>query len=111
MIPSLLQRAFAKVGPPAVKCVEELLTVLRQGIVPRDNVRLETATGTAAGTANTEFTIDITALKLAKAPTYIITLDSSNGGVLYASSKGSWTSTSIKAKCTVASTVYMAWVI
>lgn len=111
MRPGLDQRFFQSLGQAAVKCIQDVLVLLRGELTLRDNVRFETVAVTFPGVADTEATIDISTLKLPQTPRWIVTLDSSNGGIAYQSSLGSWTASSIKAKCTKASTVAVIGVI
>lgn len=68
------------------------------------NVNMRGISVTTHAVANTETTVDITSLGLDYTPTDFMQYGSDNGGYIYPSNKGSWSSTSIKIKCTVAST-------
>ena len=66
------------------------------------NLKIWKATGTAPGSANTEFSI---AHGLGQVPLTIVGQDTNNGGLLYRSSTA-WTTTTVYLKCTEASSVY-----
>lgn len=85
--------------------LQQMLLVLRGNLNLHDQLSTNHAVDhTFGGVANTEEDVDISTLDLEWIPQYVVTLSSSNGGVVYASNVAAWTTATIKLKCTSAGT-------
>ncbi|CAB4164980.1 hypothetical protein UFOVP1537_41 [uncultured Caudovirales phage] len=81
--------------------VKDILQVINGKIDLADNVFCCIVTATAHATPNTEFSVTH---NLQRIPTiYIVNIDRS--GIVYDSSRSTWTAQTIKLKCSVASAV------
>ena len=108
-IPEFAPQVFEMLGMQAVRLITDVLTILRGNVTLRDHINLQTVTHTFGGVADTEEDVDVTDLILGYTPSYFLTIEVDDGAVVYPSSKGSWTSTIIKAKSSKAgSTVTLA---
>ena len=91
--------------PRQQQLMKELYALVMGGLTLRENVEKYFVSKTFGGVANTEEDIDISGLGISWTPTYIWVIEVNDGAVVYPSSKGAWTSSTVKAKSTKANTV------
>lgn len=96
--------AFGAVGSQAYQIAVVILNILRGGVNFHDHVQFYSKAVTFGAVADAENTFDVTTAGLDWIPTYVMAIDSDNGGYVYASSKNLWTTTSVRAKSTKANT-------
>jgi hypothetical protein len=112
--PAFLPDAFRKLGQQAYDTIGEILKLLRGGLTIQDNFNVAShlVTVNFGGVADTETIVSIATLKRSVVPTYILMLESNNGGLAYKSVGGTaWTATTIYLKSSKASTIAKVLVI
>lgn len=102
-------RAFSKLGSEIRQAMREIVDAIRGRLTMHDNVKRLVVTHNFGGVPNTSEDVNISSLGLTWTPTYVTTLSSSNGGVVYpaTTARTGWTSSLIKMKCTAANTEWI----
>jgi hypothetical protein len=101
---------FGALGQGVKDWMTQVTNLLRGYLTLHDNLNKQVISYTSNATPNTEDSIDITSLGLTWAPTYFLVLAVNKDGAVVRAS-GTWSNTTIKAKCNVASTTATLWVL
>lgn len=103
-IPERAPEAFKDLGMRAVRVMSDVLDILRGNVTLRDHLNIDTVTHTFGGVADTEEDIDISDLGIDYTPSQMWVLEVDKGAVIYVDNKAGWSSTTLKAKSSVAGT-------
>lgn len=85
--------------------LKRVLQLLRGRLTVHENVRVVAIAHTFNAVANTEDSIDISSLKISWTPRYWWVIRQDRAGSIYESNFGTWSSTTVKFKCSVANVV------